>query len=63
MVGQQRQMQHLRIGDDHIGREFPDAFAAIGGRITVIDGTCRPRRFQLSRQVFKRLQLILRQRL
>ncbi len=47
MVGQQRQMQHLRIGDDHIRWRFPNTFAAIGRRITIIDGTRWPRMLQV----------------
>ena len=63
MMSQQRQMQHIRIGDDHVGRGFPDAFAAIGGCIPVVDGSRWPEGRQIGRQGLKGLQLVLGQRL
>ena len=64
MEGQNRQMQHLRVGDQDIGRVLADLAPKMIGRVAVIDGDGRPCRFgPVPGQLPKCGKLILRQRL
>lgn len=45
MEGQNRQMQHFGVGNQDIGRVLADLTPEMIGRVTVIDGDGRPRRF------------------
>ena len=64
MEGQNRQMQHFGVGNQDIGRVLADLAPEMIGRIAVIDGDGRPRRFgPMPGQLPKCGKLILRQRL
>ncbi len=55
MMGQKRKMQHLRIGQNDIGRRIADTFAPIGGCVTVINGSSRSCFAEVNRHLLKRL--------
>ena len=64
MEGQNRQMQHFGVGNQDIGRVLADLAPEMIGRIAVIDGDGRPRRFgPMPGQLPKCGKLILRQSL